>query len=185
MYKTKNLQPTDLEKVVITNQEEIEQEIGSKLDLKEAFEIIKKRSNGFTTADVEAQRADALLYALVSGKPKGVDIREGRYRMSDGTVWELLSKEEALQRFRQNKEVFAINTEEETERVITSEKDTELWDVFGVPAPLQERKKEIKNKTASNPLSKEQIRIRQKQQASELALLALELELEEEKPKSA
>lgn len=73
MYKTKDLNPEDLAKVSIKNQREIKQYIGSELDLKEAFRIIREQSGGFTKADAEAQQADQLLYEIVHGKSEATD----------------------------------------------------------------------------------------------------------------
>ncbi len=73
MYKTKDLSPDDLAKAQIENQREIKQYIGSELDLKEAFRIIREQSRGFSAADAEAQQADRLLYGIINGKSNPAD----------------------------------------------------------------------------------------------------------------
>ncbi|WP_010520455.1 hypothetical protein [Aquimarina agarivorans] len=71
MYKTKAITKKELQAVSIKNQEEITELTGCKLDLFNAWGLIKSTSKNFTVADLKAQEADALLYEIVNpGKKK-------------------------------------------------------------------------------------------------------------------
>lgn len=80
MYKTKDVTKKQLEGIKISNQTEIEELTGSKLNPIKAWDVIKDASNGFKTKDAKAQEADALLFQILypdsKSKPKQKDIAE-------------------------------------------------------------------------------------------------------------
>ena len=170
MYKTKDITPEELNQIEIRNQAEIVQYIGSELNLLEAHQLIKKESKDFTVPNAQAEKADALLYDLVHRTSSKDGEAGAPYTTSDGFTWNMISIEEARKRFKDNQEVFGIHREEETEHLITNEKDFESWEEFGVE-PTPEKKKDRES------LTNEQIRILKVKKETELALLALRLKL--------
>ncbi len=176
MYKTKDLTQKDLDSIQIKNQAEIVEYIGSELDPKEAFELIKKESKDFTVANAKAEEADALLDALVTRKPIQKENVFEVYTMGDGTTWRILSKREAKKRFKDDKEVFAINRSEETEHLIETHQDFKRWDEFAMEYDPKQPDKE-KN---PNSLTNEQIRILKVKKEMELALLTIKLKRKKE-----
>ena len=55
------------------------------------------------------------------------------YTMSDGMKWKLLSLEEAQKRFKEGKEVYGLNRDEETEALIEEKDDFNRFEEFGIP----------------------------------------------------
>lgn len=49
----------------------------------------------------------------------------------DGFEWVILSKIDAIKRFKDNKEVYGLNFDEKTEHLIESIKDLDDFDYFG------------------------------------------------------
>ena len=70
MYKTKDITKQQLKKLEIKNQDEIVELTGSKLNPLVAWEVIKKTSNNFSTSDLKAEEADALLFKMLDAKSK-------------------------------------------------------------------------------------------------------------------
>ena len=65
MYKIKEINPEVLDTIEIKNQSEIVRVTGEKLDLKKAYEIIRKESNDFTEENEKALKADTLFAELL------------------------------------------------------------------------------------------------------------------------
>ncbi len=65
MYKLKDIQKEELSTITIKNQKEIIARTGSKLDPIAAYELIQKETDNFKTPNAIAEKADALLYALL------------------------------------------------------------------------------------------------------------------------
>ncbi len=88
MYTIQDLKPEDLEKVDIKNQDIIKQYVGSELNVKEAFQIIKETSKGFSVKDTEAEEADRLLMRIVQGKsePLPKPIKEKQKKLSKEAI---------------------------------------------------------------------------------------------------
>ena len=79
MYSISNLKQEDLEKIEVKNQAKIIQLMGKKLNPKEAFQVIKKDSMGFTKMDEKAQEADRKFLRLLqlNGiKIKGANLKK-------------------------------------------------------------------------------------------------------------
>lgn len=176
MYKIKDITPEDLRDIEIQNQAEIVQYLGSALDPEEAFELIKKESEGFTKPNAKAEQADALLYALVKRKSIEDNNSLDIYTTSDGFSWRILPLEEAKKRFKDNQQVFAINRSQETEHQIETEKDFDIWQEFAIEHISQPEN----DKQKPNTLSNEQIRILRVKKETELAVLAMQLKRKKE-----
>jgi hypothetical protein len=169
MYKTKDLTPEDLSKIKIKNQAEILQYIGSELDPKEAFNLIKKESNGFTQANAKAEEADALLFAISQGKALTIPSKMT-------TKLKNIPKEEAILKFKEGIKVYAIGDKGQ-ELLIESEGIFSLANTFAI-------KTEVEEKLKSDTLSNEQIRILKVKKETELALLGIKLRRKKKQNKS-
>lgn len=122
MYKIESIDPAMLDQIPIDNQQEIEQYIGSPLNLKEAYKEIKKRSKGFTEYDPEAEQADQLLFDLV--KSEGViPLKEEK---PDKMLFEEVSEfEKEVARELQRAIAFEEEIARELERAIQLEVEAE------------------------------------------------------------
>ncbi|WP_025741934.1 hypothetical protein [Aquimarina pacifica] len=178
MYKTKKLTHKELRNVTLHNQDYIRQYTQGELDLVAVHELIKQRSKDFTIPNAKAERADAYLWAIYKGEASPIET-ENRIVFSDGFSFTVLSKKEAKKRFKKKEQVFALNTTEETEHLITQQEDFEQWELFGIPDAI---KKEVKKKRdPSRNLSKEALQIKRKKQESRLRLIKIELALKKQK----
>lgn len=65
MYSITNVEPKDLSKIKVQKQDQIMQLTGKKLDAKDAFEIIKRETDGFKKSSDKAKEADKLLVQLL------------------------------------------------------------------------------------------------------------------------
>ena len=65
MYKTSELSPGDLTKINIKNQSKIKELTGSELIPRQAWEVIKRESKGFTEDSPKAKQADELFAELM------------------------------------------------------------------------------------------------------------------------
>ncbi|TGV03592.1 hypothetical protein [Flavivirga rizhaonensis] len=97
MYKTKDIEPKELNTFAIKNQDEILQHTGSKLDLVKAWEVIKNTSNNYTKSDEKVQEADTLLYQILNRKqesaaPKQTNSKKQKVSSSEETL-EIQEKE--------------------------------------------------------------------------------------------
>ena len=70
MYKTSKISKEALEAIQITNQDEIVEFTGSKLDPVKAWEVLKKASKDFSVSDAKTAQADALLFELLFPEKK-------------------------------------------------------------------------------------------------------------------
>ncbi len=189
MYRVKDITPEELKNIQIPDQEMIERYYDSKLNLLETYQLIKERTEGFTKDDPVAREADKLLYWVVypekreKATPMVNDQSFELYTMSDGFTWRILSIDEAKNRFKTNKEVFGINRNEETEHLITAEKDFEVWDEFAIEHTPNIEGQGIKKNDISKIKSIEEMKLKEKERVRKLALLELELELEMESKK--
>lgn len=66
MYKTATITPTDLDKVKVLYQEEIEAIYGEKFDPKKGFALLKKETKDFSQKDEKALETDALFVELLT-----------------------------------------------------------------------------------------------------------------------
>ena len=60
------------------------------------------------------------------------DKKEGIHTLSDGFQWKLVNKSEAKKLFEENKEVYGLDLQQETEALIESVEDLNNFDDFGI-----------------------------------------------------
>ena len=78
MYKTSDINPKDLEKIQVRNQDKIVEITGEQLVPSRAWEIIKNESKDFTADNPKAKQADELFFELlkVNGLIKSKEKKE-------------------------------------------------------------------------------------------------------------
>ncbi|QKX05349.1 hypothetical protein HN014_10615 [Aquimarina sp. TRL1] len=166
MYKTKDLTEKDLEQIEIKNQAEIVQYIGSELNPKEAFALIKKESKDFTQPNVKAEQADALLYAIYKGEATVVTTVEPEIV----NAWKPIPKHQALTTFEAGDKVYALGIDNQKVRV--QSKDVfDFTDTFFIKVDTEESKEKT-------TLTNEQVKILKLKKEKELALLSIRLKRE-------
>ena len=117
---------------------------------------------------------DKLLSMVKAHAPEAISKKKetsGIYTTSDGFKWKLLSKDEAKKRFKEDKEVYGLNRDDESEALIEETKDFDRFDEFGI----EQGKSDKKAGTASG-LTKELVR----EVIDELTDLGIDLEGEDE-----
>ncbi len=179
MYKTKDLTLKDLAKIKIKNQAEIVQYIGSELDPKEAHEQIKNASKNFTIPNAKAEQADALLYAIYSGE--AVTTTHSNAKQME---WQYLSKQEALEKFKEGVNVYAIG-EDDLKVPVESEGIISLTNRFAIQVEKTKPQKTKKENTKAQPLTNAQIKILKIKKEKEIALIAIRLKRKKRNRQSA
>lgn len=103
----------------------------------------KKEDDKAFFQEAAKDNIDKLFSMVKAHAPEAIATKKdtsGIYTTSDGFKWKLMAKEEAKKRFKENKEVYGLNRDDESEALIEDAKDFDRFDEFGIEQGKEEKK---------------------------------------------